>query len=211
MTLGEVKSSEKAVCQRYKVTKFPTILVVKPGQKKPIKYEDKIEQKELFEFINRYQETFAMENLAADEEIALKKPWLSEAIPEMTSQSASDICYSGEAVCVIAFVKPTSDGKLEKSAYDVLMHSKSKYSSGNAKFSFMWVNFDRENAFAKGLGVDAASSIVALRTGKRTRFAKSEGDLTSEVWIHVILFVFLKSVTKSCVTNRVLARSWIVF
>jgi hypothetical protein len=42
MALGEVKSSEKGICQRYKVTKFPTILVVKPGQKKPIKYEEKV-------------------------------------------------------------------------------------------------------------------------------------------------------------------------
>ena len=121
MTLGEVKSSEKALCSRYKVSKFPTILVVKPGQKKPIKYEDKIEHKELFDFINRYQETFAMENLAADEEQALKKPWLQEAVPEMTSLSANDICYSGEAVCVIAFVKPGSDGKLDKPAFDMLM------------------------------------------------------------------------------------------
>jgi len=180
MTLGEVKSSEKAVCQRYKVSKFPTILVVKPGQKKPIKYEDKIEHKELFEFINRYQETFAMENLAADEEIALKKPWLSEAIPEMTSQSANDICYSGEAVCVIAFSKPGADGKLEKSAYDTLMQSKAKYATGNAKFAFMWVNFDRESSFSKSLGVESQPAIVALRTGKRTRYAKSENDFSSE-------------------------------
>ena len=183
MTLGEVKSSEKALCQRYKVTKFPTILVVKPGQKKPIKYEDKVEHKELFEFINRYQETFAMENLAADEEIALKKPWLSEAIPEMTSQSANDICYSGEAVCVIAFSKPGADGKLEKSAYDILMHAKAKYASGNAKFSFMWVNFERESTYSKGLGVESQPAIIALRTGKRTRYAKSEGDFSSEVCI----------------------------
>lgn len=181
MTLGEVKSSEKAICQRYKVSKFPTILVVKPGQKKPIKYEDKIEHKELFEFINRYQETFAMENLAADEELALKKPWMSESIPEMTSLSASDICYSGDAVCVLAFVKPTADGKLDKSSFDMLMQSKSKYSSGNAKFSFMWVNFDRESSFSNSLGVQSQPSIVALRTGKRTRYAKSEGSFTSEV------------------------------
>lgn len=36
------------------MTKFPTILVVKPGQKKPIKFEEKVEYQELFEFLNRY-------------------------------------------------------------------------------------------------------------------------------------------------------------
>ena len=194
MTLGEVKSSEKAICQRYKVTKFPTILVVKPGQKKPIKYEDKIEHKELFEFINRYQETFAMENLAADEEIALKKPWLSEAIPELTSQSANDICYTGEAVCVIAFSKPGADGKVEKPVYDILMQAKSKHASGNAKFSFMWVNFERETSFSKSLGVEAQPALIALRTGKRTRFAKSENEFSQEVF-HSSLILWLLNLT----------------
>ena len=74
---------------RFKVTKFPTILVVKPGQKKPIKFEGKFTDiREIFEFLNKYQETFALENNAADEELALKKPWLSEAVPELTSISA---------------------------------------------------------------------------------------------------------------------------
>eukprot|EP00292_Cryptomonas_paramecium_P005861 CAMPEP_0113670062 /NCGR_PEP_ID=MMETSP0038_2-20120614/4926_1 /TAXON_ID=2898 /ORGANISM="Cryptomonas paramecium" /LENGTH=394 /DNA_ID=CAMNT_0000586033 /DNA_START=46 /DNA_END=1230 /DNA_ORIENTATION=- /assembly_acc=CAM_ASM_000170 len=180
MTLGEVKNTEKALCQRFKVSKFPTILVVKPGQKKPIKYDGKMDQKELFEFINRYQETFALENLAADEEIALKKPWLSENVPEMTSQSAADICYNGDAVCILAFVKPGSDGKLEKSAYDMIMAAKSKYASGNAKFAFMWVNFAKESSFSAALGVDSQPALVALRTGKRTRYAKSEGSFNSE-------------------------------
>ena len=68
--------------------------MVKPGQKKPIKYDGKMTDiREIFEFLNKYQETFAMENSAADEELAQKKPWLSEALPELTSLSAQDICY----------------------------------------------------------------------------------------------------------------------
>lgn len=42
--------------------------MVKPGQKKPIKYDGKMTDiREIFEFLNKYQETFALENSAADE------------------------------------------------------------------------------------------------------------------------------------------------
>jgi len=180
MTLGIVNKDEKGVVGRYKVSKFPTVLVVKPGEKKPIKFIDKFNYDDLFEFINRYQETFAMENLAADEEQLLKKPWLTEALPEMTSLSAADICYNGDAVCVIAVVQPGADGKLAKAHADVLMSAKAKYSSGNAKFSFMWMNANRDAAAAAAFGIENPPAVIAFRTGKRTRFARAESDFTAE-------------------------------
>jgi hypothetical protein len=176
MTLGEVKSSEKGILSRFKVTKFPTILVVKPGQKKPIKYEDKIVYSEVFEFLNRYQETFAMEKPAQDEEDAAKRPWLSESFPEMHALSAPDVCYNADSVCVITVTKPGADGKVPTDLNNVVQAIKTKYSnSGNAKFTFTWINGDKEKAFCDALGV-TAPGLVALRTGKRTRFGRSEVD-----------------------------------
>ena len=134
MTLGVVQKDDKGVCSRYKVTKFPQILVVKPGQKKPIKFDGKLTDiREIFEFLNKYQETFAMENSAADEELAQKKPWLSEAVPELTSLSAQDVCYGADAWCVIVAGKRGADGKLEKSVLDTVIASKSKHASGSVK------------------------------------------------------------------------------
>jgi len=180
MELGVVQKEEKGVTSRFKVSKFPTILVVKPGQKKPIKFEEKMEYSELFEFLNRYQETFAMENAAADEELAQKKPWLSEAVPQLTSLSAQDICYGGDAVCVIVAAKPTGEGKLPKDLYDVVMAAKGKYSTGNAKLTFMWVDADKEKGFCSALTMEGAPAMAVLRTGKRTRYARSEAEVTSE-------------------------------
>mmetsp|Transcript_23127 Transcript_23127/g.35209 ORF Transcript_23127/g.35209 Transcript_23127/m.35209 type:complete len:405 (-) Transcript_23127:85-1299(-) len=181
MTLGVVQKEEKGVCSRYKVTKFPTILVVKPGQKKPIKFEEKVEYQELFEFLNRYQETFAMEQPGADEELAAKKPWLSESVPELTKLSAEDICYGTENVCVIVAATPTAEGKLDKGVYDEIAAAKSKFNPGNGKYQFMWLNTDREKAFVSATGLEAATTtILALRTGKRTRFAKSEAAFSEK-------------------------------
>jgi protein disulfide-isomerase A6 len=180
MEIGVVQKEEKGVTSRFKVSKYPSILVVKPGQKAPIKFDGKMEYGELFEFLNRYQETFAMDNAQADEELAMKKPWLSEAVPELTSLSAQDICFGGDAVCVIVAATPSAEGKLPKAIYDVVMSAKGKYSTGNAKLNFMWVNVDREKGFCDKLDMPAGPAVAVLRTGKRTRYAKSETDVTSE-------------------------------
>ena len=111
------------------MTKFPTILVVKPGQKKPIKYEDKIVYSEVFEFLNRYQETFAMEKPAQDEEDAAKRPWLSESFPEMHALSAPDVCYNADSVCVITVTKPGADGKVPSDLNNVIQVSSTFSSS----------------------------------------------------------------------------------
>jgi len=153
--------------------------VVKPGQKKPIKYDGKMgDIREIFEFLNKYQETFAMENSAADEELAQKKPWLSEALPELTSLSAQDICYGADAWCVIVAGKRAADGKLEKGLLDTMVASKGKHASGSVKLAFMWVDAEREKTFTSALGIEAAPKVAVLRTGKRTRYAKSEDEVT---------------------------------
>jgi len=180
MTLGVVQKEEKGVCSRYKVTKFPAILVVKPGQKKPIKYEEKFDHQEIFEFLNRYQETFAMEKPGADEELAAKKPWLSESVPELTSLSAADICYGTENVCVIIAATPTAEGKLDKATYDEIAQAKAKFNPGNGKYQFMWLNIEREKAFCAATDVSSGPTVMALRTGKRTRFAKSEAAFSAD-------------------------------
>jgi hypothetical protein len=178
MTMGVVQKEDKGVCSRYKVTKFPQILVVKPGQKKPIKYEGKLTDiREIFEFLNKYQETFAMENAAADEELAQKKPWLSEAVPELTSLSAQDVCYGADSWCVIIAGKRGADGKLEKSLLDTVVASKSKHSSAAVKLSFMWVDAERETSFTAALGLEK-NRVAVMRTGKRSRYAKSEDEVT---------------------------------
>lgn len=111
-------------------------------------------------------------------ELAQKKPWLSEALPELTSLSAQDICYGADAWCVIVAGKRGGDGKLEKGLQDTMIASKSKHASGSVKLAFMWVDADREKTFTSALGIESAPRVAVLRTGKRTRYAKSDDDVT---------------------------------
>ena len=59
------------------------------------------------------------------------------------------------------------------------MASKGKHSGGTVKLSFMWVDAEREKTFVSALGIDSAPKVAVLRTGKRTRYAKSEDAVTA--------------------------------
>lgn len=194
-----VKSEDKALCSKYRVSKFPTVLVLLSGAKKPIKYEGKMEFQGLFEFMNRYQETFALntpsvclffrgkvsEGWAFDfqDDDGSDKPWLSETIPELTSLSADDVCFKFDGMCVVAVTK-SGDGKIPKNIQDTLVNVKAKFErqiQRGAKFSFVWLNAAVEKAFSEGLQMSGETpGFAALKLGKRNRFAALEGDFTED-------------------------------
>lgn len=43
----------------------------------------------------------------------------------------------------------------------------------------MWVDAERESGFTKALGLEGTPEVAVMRTGKRTRYAKSDDDVTS--------------------------------
>lgn len=93
---------------KYKVKSFPTIFLTKHKEDKPIKYEGTdFSYQGIFDFINIYSETFVFNQVNEDEvKSSAAKPWLSERVPQLTSESANDICLKKEGVlCVIYIAK----------------------------------------------------------------------------------------------------------
>ena len=82
-----MRSSETDLVKKYKVKEYPTILVVKTNEPKPIFYKGDIKYQQIFEFLNVYSETF----VPGGDKLNVNKPWLSEALPELNSKSASDL------------------------------------------------------------------------------------------------------------------------
>lgn len=59
LEFGMIKEEESALVAKYKIKKFPSFLILKHGEKSPIKYDgDDFSYSALFEFINTYSETF---------------------------------------------------------------------------------------------------------------------------------------------------------
>lgn len=55
LNFGLVRSSDTALISKYAIKKFPSVIVVKTGEKKPIFYDGKeFNFENLFEFLNIY-------------------------------------------------------------------------------------------------------------------------------------------------------------
>lgn len=111
MQFGIVRESEEALAKKYKVKKYPTIIVVK-NEQKPLVYDSaEFSYQGIFEFLNIHSQIFVDPN-AKENEVktsSASKPWLVKPVPEMTKDSGNDICLKKDgALCIILIVKDKS-------------------------------------------------------------------------------------------------------
>jgi hypothetical protein len=107
LIFGLIRNSETALLSKYKVKTFPAIMMLKEGEMRPIKYDGKeFTYQAVFDFINIYSETFVFRGDKDEVKSAASKPWLTEKIPQLTLDSANDICLKKEgSLCVIYIAK----------------------------------------------------------------------------------------------------------
>ena len=109
LQFGLVRDSEEGLTKQYKVKSFPALFVIKDG--KPIKYSEKeFSYSKIFEFVNVYSQIFidptSKDNNSAPKQSSAAKPWLITNVPQMTSDSANDVCLKKDGVlCIILVAK----------------------------------------------------------------------------------------------------------
>jgi thiol-disulfide isomerase/thioredoxin len=104
LLFGLIRETETGLMSKYKVKSFPAVFMIKEKDGKPQKYEGKeYSYQAIFDFINIYSETFVFKNNNEEAVVsAASKPWLSEKVPQVASESFDDICLKKEgALCVI--------------------------------------------------------------------------------------------------------------
>lgn len=146
---------------------------------KPAIYDGKISYQNIFDWLNIYSEQFVPGGGNASDGPG-DKPWLNEAVPELFSKSADDVCFGGKkALCVMLFRngKPT-DGEVTilkeiRRAYD-------NKTDRSVSFKFMWVNSDTQPEWVSRFEVTTNPTIIILKTGRRPRYLKQEGSPTSD-------------------------------
>lgn len=114
LIFGLIRDTEQGIVSKYKVKQFPSVFLIKEKDGKPQKYEGKeYSYQAIFDFINIYSETFVFRTNNEESVVsAASKPWLSERVPQMTSDSADDICLKKEgALCVIYIAKDAASAK----------------------------------------------------------------------------------------------------
>jgi len=181
-----VSESDTDVVNRFKVKKFPTIMMQR-GAKAEHKdtYKGEINFLGLKEWINLFSESGMGDNLHAGgkeaESIEDAKPWLVQEVPELTGKSANDICFKGEGLCVI-YLK---DGEISAVETDMLTGLSKKFTSQlsdrGAKMKWMWMNLALEKDFKNLFEPEQMPSAVVFNPHKRLRFTKLEHGDEGEV------------------------------
>jgi len=173
---GFATESEAEVVQRFKVKKFPAV-VMQRGAKAEIKeaYKGDMTFGGLKDWVNLHSESGMGDKVASagqKEEVSIEesKPWLVQEVPEMTGKSSGDICLKGEGLCVI-YLK---DGAITTTEADMLTTLSKKFTSQlsdrGAKMKWMWMNVDVEGEYKKLFSPPQLPSAVVFNPHKRLRF-----------------------------------------
>lgn len=185
LIFGLIRDSEQGIVAKYKVKSFPAVFLIKEKDGKPLRYEGKeYSYQAIFDFINIYSETFVFRTNNEEAIVsAASRPWLSEKVPQMTSDSADDICLKKEgALCVIYVANDMSSAKSNpqlNELYSIGQQFSSKISRG-ISFHFMWLDASAESGFASMFDLKQSDlpRVVILNPGKRKRFLVHEKGIS---------------------------------
>lgn len=188
LEFGLVRSEEEAVVKKYKVSKYPTFMLLRNGEKNLAYDGDSYTYSELFEFVNIYSETFVFGGDQEELVSAAEKPWLNEPFPYLDKESGNDICLKKDGtLCVIYVV-----GDKSQNDETVLQHFKDvkeKFTSQIARgitFSFIRLDASTEPEFAAMFNLESMPATVIMNPGKRKRFLLHDKDDLGET-LDVIL------------------------
>lgn len=180
LLFGIVRSSETALCNKLKVKKFPTIHLVKPGVSKHEVYDGEMNYYGISNFINVYSEIFDFGDSA--EQItgsAASKPWMTETLPELTAESAKDICYENKGVCVILFTQ----GPPSQEQIDTMTNVREDFTSNlegrGPQFNFMWADAEVQKSWVGTFDIENPS-VIMLKPGKRIKYIVHSEDVVTE-------------------------------
>jgi len=182
LEFGLVRATDAALVKKYKVTKFPSFVLLK-GNEAPKFYDgEDYTYLHLFEFINVYSETFVFGGVEATVESGATKAWLSEKIPFLSKDSGNDVCFSKDGTLCVLLVTDCRHS-VQQAHIDELTAVKDDFVSTVTKgisFTFAKVSAANEKAFADIFNLESKPAFVVMNAGKRKRFLVHDGELTAK-------------------------------
>lgn len=178
MCVGFVQNTEESLIKKYKVTKYPTLILIRKKNEKPTVYNGEPKLNDIYDFLNIYAEKFVtgtVKDQLKEEGEKLLKPWLNEDIPELTRESGSDVCFNTERLCVI-YIDNKEPSQTTK---EILKKFKEKY-AGDNKFVYMWLNTSIEKAFFGIFQIENSElpKVAFLNIGTFKRVLIHNGEIT---------------------------------
>ena len=176
---GIVRSSDSLV-NKYKVKEFPSLFLVKPGEK-PQKFKEEINYYNIANFINIHSEVFDFGD-APEKELksAASSSWMSEKLPQLTKDSSEDICYGKKGLWVILLSKEKPSDTLIDTISTVRESFVSNLEGRGLEFSFMWVDVSLQTDWPSTFEIEEFPQVIVLNHGKRKKFMKHKEELVTE-------------------------------
>jgi len=176
MTLGITRSDQSDVTNKFNISKFPQIVLSKAGERKPHVYSGELKYKKLFDWCNIYSEQFVYGGGSSADGAGVA-PWLNEAVPELFSKSAKDVCLGHEqTLCVILF----ADAKPGQETIDALKDVRRVYDLKGDRavgFKFMWINADSQTDWKEKFTHETNPTVYIFNPGRRKRYLRHEGAI----------------------------------
>jgi len=184
---GFVSEDESDIVQRFKVKKFPTVIMQR-GAKGETKetYKGELKFSGLSDWINPYAESGMGDKMAGvgggkEESVEEAKPWLVQEVPELTQKSHNDVCFKGEGLCVIYLI----DGAASQPDIEMLTGLSKKFTSQlsdrGAKMKWMYMNLAVESNYKDLFQPAQLPSAVVFNPHKRLRFTAMDHGEDNEI------------------------------
>jgi len=180
---------ESGVARNFKVTEFPSMVFVVPPKGKEKGYHKVIKAGELGEKASaniKAAKAFVdacVAGINEDDRLPLpsfpepKKPRkvADTKYAALSEDNINTDCFGGsKGMCVIAVVNAPAGDEFKEN--DQVVEMSKKYR--NDPFYFMWVDANTQGEFISSFGLtkEDAPKLVAVKTGKRNRYAVFDGD-----------------------------------
>jgi len=182
-----VSEDESDIVQRFKVKKFPTVIMQRGGKGETKEtYKGELKFLDIKDFVNPYAESGMGDKMAGagggkEESMEEAKPWLVQEVPELTLKSHNDVCFKGEGLCVIYL----TDGVASQADIEMLTGLSKKFTSQlsdrGAKMKWMYMNLAVESNYKDLFQPAQLPSAVVFNPHKRLRFAAMDHGEDNEI------------------------------
>eukprot|EP01067_Filipodium_phascolosomae_P008836 Filipodium_phascolosomae@DN775_c0_g1_i1.p1 len=180
MDFGLASDKDEALVARFKITKYPTLVVHRTERKLEV-YKGKLEFEPMFQWLNAFSETFVKGGGYGHDSGKAENatPWLVEVIPQVTKASHKDVCFKGDRGLCMIYLK---EGELAPSEEKMLEEMSKKYSVKTDRapaMQWLWMNLSRETGFKDLFRLTKLPSLVVVNPRKRIRYVAIDAEETA--------------------------------
>jgi len=170
LLLGEVKHTDKKLVDLYKVTTFPTLLVLQDSGEHVV-FEGKLGHDALFKFLEPFAKFPQQEPPAQKQKERQPEPEPETGgIFEITEQAIFDThCVNKVGLCVLAFLDPENTDEADHNKYiELLKNLGQKY---KGKFRFFWMDGLAQSDFTRTFDISAIYPNLVVISPKKLRYS----------------------------------------